>query len=238
MNRINRITLSLIAFAAAATMTTACSDPNDDEPTVYTDIVSFTSQTDKGSSFTLRKEGDSPLVTLTSATRLRPQDFKTGTRIVLQYIPESGNQYESGPVRLYAAMNVQGSEVLEGTAASTDNWASHGMMIYSVNRTGEFLNIFGQGKYSTKPDFKLYIDSSTLDAEYPEVHMVFRDDNQLMSSNHIVYGSFDISSVWERPTCKGIHFYSSGINAGGYIPILKADNPDIEPSDPDVDITI
>ena len=36
MNRINRITLSLIAFAAAATMTTACSDPNDDEPTVYT----------------------------------------------------------------------------------------------------------------------------------------------------------------------------------------------------------
>ena len=68
MNRINRITLSLIAFAAAATMTTACSDPNDDEPTVYTDIVSFTSQTDKGSSFTLRKEGDSPLVTLTSAT--------------------------------------------------------------------------------------------------------------------------------------------------------------------------
>ena len=97
MNRINRITLSLIAFAAAATMTTACSDPNDDEPTVYTDIVSFTSQTDKGSSFTLRKEGDSPLVTLTSATRLVRRTSKPAHASCSSIFPKAGTNTKADP---------------------------------------------------------------------------------------------------------------------------------------------
>jgi len=238
MNRIKRITLSLLACTALLLTAGACSNPEDDNPTVYTDIVSFVSQNADGASFTLQKSGDSPVVTLTSTTRLRAEDFRTGTRIVLQYIPESGIQYESGPVRLYAAMNVQGSEVLEGTAASTSGWKSENLRIFSVERTGTFINIYAEGNYTFRPDFKLYIDSSTIDDEYPEVHMVYADDNPLQSTSHIIYGSFDISSVWNRQTCKGIHFYSPDNTAGSYFPILKTGTAVIGPSNPDVDITI
>lgn len=238
MTRIKQFTLSLMACAALTAALASCTNPEDDSPQVYTDIVSFVSQTSEGSSFTLRKAGDSPLVTLTSTTRLRPEDFKTGTRIVLQYIPENGKQYESGPVRLYQAMNVQGSEVAQGTAESTDNWRSDGLRILSVDRTGEFVNVYAQGLYSFKPEFTLYIDSSTLADEYPAVHLVYKDDNPLQSSTHIVYGSFDISEVWNLPGCKGVHFYSADLNANGYFPILKEYKSDLGPTTPDVDITI
>ena len=71
----------------------SCSDKpkNDYYPEdMMVDIATYVSSSDNGSVFTLRKDGDSPLVTLTSTRVINENMFKPNTRVLIQYVPESG----------------------------------------------------------------------------------------------------------------------------------------------------
>ena len=76
------------------------------------DLVTYEGCTDggDGSRFTFRQVDDSPLITLISPTLL-PAETTAGTRMIIRYIPESGEAYTSSNITLLSAARINQSPV-------------------------------------------------------------------------------------------------------------------------------
>ncbi len=229
--------LSILLAAAAIVGMTSCN--SNDDPTgsyeyICNDIVTYLGNADGKSTFTFRKEGDSPLVTLTSPQMLQQSQFKPDSRILISYSPQSGKQYTSGPITLIAAMNVEGNgdPVKTATAESTSNWRSEEINVASLFRSGEYLNVQFTGAVGADvPVTNLYVDEATLESECPELHIVFGPFNSVTQTTYVFYGSWNISSVWNLPTCKSIKvcYKNAGGAMGGSVTIVKENGGLIKP---------
>lgn len=92
------------AFVAAVIFfTTSC---NTSEPgtgtQIYIDIVTVQSRTETGTTFTCRKEADSPLATYFTSQVISGNFLKEGDRILIQYTADQG-RYVSGNINVFAA---------------------------------------------------------------------------------------------------------------------------------------
>lgn len=201
-------------FAALALAFVACnnSEPVDPEPTYFTDFATVENITEGGTTLTLRKENDSPLVTLNTKQVMDDKIFAIGNRVVIQYIPASGVQYQTGMVQLVNAVNALGlgAEVPESTSLATSGWQSSQVELYSALRTGNYINIVFQA--ATAPETavaELYVDKESLGAEYPELHLVFKPAKGVDESLNVyaLYMSYSIADIFAIPTVKGVRLY-------------------------------
>lgn len=205
---------AIILFVIAGVFTTSCSSKTtspDTPDNICVDFATFVSTSDEGSVFTLRKNGDSPLVTLTAAVKVDISQLKPNTRVLIQYLPSGGQApYESGPITLYGIGFIFTGDVEAQPLATIESWASDVIKLMSMTRSGEYLDIWAQGNYSTNATkFCLVADEATLDDEYPQLYLVFESDNG-WGYPHQLYASFTLGNVWDRPTCKGVtvHFHN------------------------------
>lgn len=223
-------------LAGAMLLGASSCNSDSDEPTeiaMFNDFATYTSS-GTGSTFTLRKEGDSPLVTLTTSQNLPENQFKDGTRLFISYTPATGQQYMSGPITLIGAMNVEGSGSTpeEKTAAETSDWLSDAINVASLMRTGDYINVQFTGALGSQTAVvHLYADAATIYDEIPEYHLIYGPYSGIATTTYVFYGSWNIGNVWNRSTCKGIKvmYRNAGGAMGGSVTITKPNTGFVKP---------
>lgn len=166
---------SLLASALLLGATASCSDDRGIDGPVEMqlwDIATYEgSGTQGGSVFTFRQVDDSPLITLTSDRSF--EKAESGDRMALRYIPESGKAYTSGPVRLLSASKVTQSDVDLEWKEEFDAWDRDKVYVYSVWRSGDYINFNVRLTYSSEPRiFRLAVPPESLDSDMPDVYLV------------------------------------------------------------------
>jgi len=222
-----------LILAAAALSFSACNSSSD-EPSIstYMDIVTLKSSDQQGSVMTFNKENDSPLVTLTCSQAFSKEQI--GKRIVILYQPLGGIAHaESGDVNVIQAGMVFGSgaEPLPAVVDTLDNWFSDDISYMQAYRAGHYLNLAMQmsSNPQAKPKkFECYVDETTLDNAYPELHIVFKSNAGFDQQALNFYGSYNISSIWSRNNVEGIKVMYNGID-GASITIEKDTSSTIKP---------
>lgn len=178
------------------------------------DIVTYTGrQSDNGGSvFTFRQVDDSPEIVLTS-DKVLPDDVEAGTRLMIRYIPESGESYKSGPVRLLGASKInQGSAETEWKDEYGD-WNRDKVFLYSLWRTGTYLNFHLRLTYSAEPRiFTLVLDPATKDSDVPEFYLVHIMAKETDSHDRAYFASFDIGRIWSDPAVRGVKIHVANTN--------------------------
>lgn len=178
------------------------------------DIVTYTgrSASPGGSIFNFRQVDDSPEIVLTSDRQL-PDDVEPGTRLMIRYIPESGKAYTSGPVTLLSA-----SRINQGPAATEwkddyNVWNRDKVYLYSMWRTGTYINFHLRLTYSTEPRvFTLVLDPSTRDWDVPEFYLVHIMDKVTDNHDRAYFASFDINELWSNPGVRGVRVHVANTN--------------------------
>lgn len=169
------------------------------------DFVTFEARNDNGTTYTLQKSGDSPLITYTSSYTLKDhKDLEAGRRIIILYTRTDGEPYTSGPINLYGYMLTNNT-----TQTLTDfnpMEKSDLVKMTALTRTGQYINM--QLELSThsiqKPKkLELCLDKTTSDTPIPELHLVYQasEPGENYASG---YASFDVQTIWEKPSCTGI----------------------------------
>lgn len=189
----------------------------DDEPSssippeaVY-DFVTLRESSSEGSIFTMRKSGDSPLITYFSDIDFsRIQTIKDGDRLILCYDRAGGDIYTSGNIIVYGYVQLSSTsqDMLTACASDYDGWKCQPMKVNALWRTGDFINLDTELSVfqARRPETLVIVaDNATLDSEYPQLHIYYENaENNDGENPYRVYGSFDISAVWHRPTCRGV----------------------------------
>lgn len=196
---------------------TSCSD--DDKysgmPTsaVY-DFVTIDSTSDKGSVFTMQKNGDSPLISYHAPVNFsKIEGISVGDRIILCYNRTDGETYTSGNIDVYGyalMSNTQKTAVKDSTAQSA-GFACQPMKVNALWRTGRYINVDTEISVfmAARPKtFILAADSTTLNDDVPKLHLYYsNEDGNDGYSPYTIYGSFDINDLWSRNECKGVEIY-------------------------------
>lgn len=184
---------------------TSCGGDEPEDKDYFADLVTY-SASSSGSSFTLVEKDDATPVILTS-TRKLGSDFRTGERVFITYAPQSGERLKSGPIDLLAVSKVygEGNAPEDGTAESTDNWASDEITLENMYLADTYLNIVFKGSIGDgEPLIHLYADINTLGDEYPVLHFTYgpRKDFAVKEVSYIC--SYNLDNIFKRSTCKGV----------------------------------
>lgn len=209
---------TVLAIIFGAAVLPSCNKDKSDDgypDDICVDFATFVSTSDNGTIFTLRKSGDSPLITLTAAVKVDTSKLKPDTRVLIQYVPSGGQApYESGAIALYGIGLIVTGDIDAQPLSEIESWTSQPVKATSITRSGEYLDIWAQGDYDTKiTRFCLAADEATLSDDYPQLYLVFEGDKGI-GYPHQLYASFTLSSVWNLATCKGVtvNYMTSGGN--------------------------
>lgn len=203
------ISFLIILFAVVLGLSVASCNSEDDgamklPDNLCADFATFVSTNDQGSVFTLRKSGDSELITLTAAVKVDTEQIKPGSRVIIQYVPSGGQEvYQSGPITLYGITRILNEGIEEESLETIESWGHDFLNVHTIARSGQYLDIWAEAVCGTNPKrFVLVVDEATLSDEYPQLYLIFvTDDDQ--GRTRQVYASFDLSKVWELESCKG-----------------------------------
>ncbi len=219
-----KLTHYLILAAAALSLGSCNSDSDSPSAGMYMDIVTLKSTDQQGSIMTYNQEDDSPLVTLSCSQAFSKE--QVGKRIVVIYQPINGLAHgESGPVNVIQAGTVFGSgaEPVPAVVDTLDAWYSDHITYLQAYRAGHYLNIamrFDANPSIPPKKFECYVDESTLESDYPELHIVYKGNNDINQQELSYMGSYDISSIWSNRKVCGIKLLYNGID-GSSITIEK-----------------
>ncbi len=232
MTKIIRNLCTALSCAAIGLFAVSCNDDKSNdlpEGTLY-DIVTLVSNNDNGTVFEFQKEGDSPMITLTSTRRVDSEIFKTGDRMLIAYLPLASS-YASGPIELEATGQVINGDIIEGKASDWNSFRTYDQYLTFISRSGQYINVRSELYVRSAPKtYSLVVDEATLDQEYPTAYIIFIPDNEMDATLHTGYASWDISKVWNLPTVKGLKIRLSNTNGDNEF-TFKKDTPQIEPAE-------
>lgn len=210
-NNYSKTSAGLIVAVLLSAMLFSCSK-NDIVPGIPPDLcadfATYVESNTAGSVFTLRKNGDSDLITLTAAgVMVNNEQVKPGNRVIIQYIPSGGQQpYQSGPISLYSITKIINGGVGSESLETIRSWSSDPVKMMTLNRSGQYLDVWAEATFDDSIiRFSLTVDESTVDDSCPQLYLVFESDEKTVVRTHQIYASFDLSSVWDLPTCEGIN---------------------------------
>ena len=183
-------------------MLTACND--NDEPTPsFLIFATYSEATSAGSVFTAQRNLDSPLVTYTTSVVLDGEHYKVGNRYIINFTNDTNRCYESGPINLLYIVDVCNGAITEASRDEIAEVSVDPLEFLMIQREGHYINVQVVAYVHTQPTlFNMYVDRETVNNEIPDVYFGFKSD--VLSSQKQLFGSFDIASVWNLPTCKGI----------------------------------
>lgn len=218
--KLTNLISAILAVITIGLVTVSCnsnsSTPGGFPDNMQTDFATLVSTSNDGTIFTLRKSGDSPLVTLSAAVKVDESVIKVGSRVIISYVPSGGQGvYESGPITLYGLAGVFNAAITKEPMTTIDSWQSQRLKMMMISRSGQYLDIWAELEYKTEPQrFVLAVDESTVDNDFPEVYLVFSSDMTSIGTPRQFYASFDLSSVWDLESCKGlvIHYNDTAGN--------------------------
>lgn len=200
--------LFLLCLPAIASGLTSCNDDNGPDGPVdgsFLDIVTVASADAAGSTFTFRSLNDSPEITLTTTQYFQDATIKPGTRVLLNYMPESGKQFESGPVKVIGFSRCLGQELTVAKTSNSSEWVSSPIYLASMWRSGQWLNLQMVLEVSQSPRrFVLVLDPATENTSEPELHISFEPDISTTAMQQTAYASCNISSLWDKPGVEAI----------------------------------
>lgn len=210
---------SCILTLSAATMLCACSDDDYNDRIMLSDLVSIqASDASTGTTFTFQRYDDSPVITLVDP-KLNIQEELVGHRALLYYYPENGQAYESGNIST-TGLNIVNSDTAVVRPIARYDWNASPVYLNSIWRSGKYLNFRMRLDYSDKPrHFGLVVDSLTLTDPEPQLYLVHNLNGAPENFLRECYASFDISKIWQQPTCESItvHIKDSNLNNDIYI---------------------
>lgn len=106
-----------------------------------------------------------------------------------------------------------GAAPIDAVVDSLDNWNSDQVSYMQAYRSGKYLNLgMILPTFSSLDKFRCYIDVTTLENEYPELHVVYKAKPGYDSASGNFFGSYDISNIWNRPGVKGVKVLYKGTN--------------------------
>lgn len=201
----NRLFAAIVAVTMAVALV-SCRDEGGarNHDFMYSDIVTVASASDAdGTVFTMQRYDDSPLVSYTARNWVASEKI-VGQRVHLFYYTESDEPYVSGPIRIVSVRAITNGAVAEGNPDSP-KWDADAVWLNSIWRTGKYMNLRMRLSYSDKPRyFGLIAEKATLDSEQPQLYLVHNLDGEPQSYLSEIYASFDMSFVWDRPTCRSV----------------------------------
>lgn len=206
----------LCAFLASV----SCGEDGVDGPVDMecTDIVTFEGMEGRAGVFTFRKVDDSPVIRLT-AEGFDPKGVSAGSRMMLRYIPASGKPYTSGGITVTGQAYITQSQTAMEWVPEYDVWADSPVYVYSIWRSGSYLNMHVRLPYVAAPRlFGLVADPSTIADAKPDVYLVhILPDDAALTFTREYYASFDLSPVWDIETVSGITLHVANSNLDKHI---------------------
>lgn len=183
---------------------------------VLYDIVTFDGNIDGRAQFSFRQVDDTPQIILSAGNAaLNTEDIVPGRRLYIAYQPIDGAPaYTSSAINLIKAYKINSGKLsVEESIESFDDWNRDKIYLLAVWRSGEYINLQCRLTYSTDPRiFRIVADTSTLDEPIPDLYLVHSMKKQVDNFERTYYGSFDISAVLDRPTCRGVRLHVADSN--------------------------
>ncbi|MDE6581433.1 MAG: hypothetical protein K2K47_02755 [Duncaniella sp.] len=213
MNHAIRFLLSLLVLASAA----ACHDNDPGAPNeldaAWT-LATFTGNIDGHATFEFRKDGDSPLITLTAHGEVQTNDnLRPQSRVYIAYVPQSGDPYSSGPITLLTLSTITSSAVSVADAATLAGWDTTPVYLLTAWRSGEYINIYCRLPYDKSPRrFALLADETTIDTSRPQLYLCHEMPREVNTFMRAYYASFDISSLLSRTDVEAVDVHINNSN--------------------------
>lgn len=182
---------------------------------VLSDLVTYEGTLGADSmKFSLQQRDDSPLVRLTCRGQFQDTTLKVGDRLLINYVPENGLPYTSGPVSLVGAYPINGGEGLVQNMAKYPLWDRDRVFLYSIWRTGSYINLHTRITYTGKIPriIRMVVDSATVDSAIPQVYFVHQLDTIRDYHDRDNYSSWDMLKVWERSHVRGLDVHVANTN--------------------------
>lgn len=214
-----RISL-IFSLPALILLSLSCSDDqkNESDPCNY-DIVCLKEQTAEGGSiFSMYLPDDNcEIVYRDSRAVIDTSIVAVGNRLMLAY--ESQNApYESGPIRARGYTPIYNSPLMvsvTGIENSIPNWRRDGIYLYSIWRSGDYINIRARLTFTDEArEFVLVIDEEDIHTKnpFPVLHLVHRMTEPLENFQRQIYASFDIGALWHSEWINGVIVKLSNTN--------------------------
>ena len=194
-----------------STCLVSCNDDDKDDVEMFMAFVTYAESSKDGSVFTTRPNNDLPLVTFTSGIVLDSKKYSTGKRYIIGYTTPSNKRFESGPISLMTIMNVTNGKAEEATLNAIQGMQNNLLEVSMLQREGQYLNIEATAPIQFQPKtFGIYVDDETIGNARPDIYIGFETDNT-GGAYRTFFGSFDLSPIWDLPSCEGvrIHFHSN-----------------------------
>lgn len=208
----------MILCLVAGVVLSACNKNSDSpSPVIPTDArydyVTLVTTGKASTTFSMQVSAESEVLTLVANTSLADiQTLKAGDRLIIAFKPVDGvgAELKSGQITLYGYRLLNSTEQMLQTPGQDDfaQMLSVPVEMNTLFRTGQYINtqleIYGQRPVDPSK-FILVLDPSTVNDEYPSLELILEPGPDNVGENlHTYYGSFDISPVWNRKTCKGV----------------------------------
>lgn len=206
MNKILTLIVTSLLFLGVIS---GCSSKTDNAETFISyDIVKLEAQGASGTSFVLyRPNSDDPIVYTDSRKVINTSLVPVGNRLMLGYIP-AGAPYQSGPITAqgYSVINNDTLRVYAPEVFDNDDWRRDGIYIYSIWRTGPYLNVHGKVAFTDVAILRLGMVETDLEdnTPVPTLYLLYRMNNPVDNFEREFYASFDMSNLWENEWCEGI----------------------------------
>ncbi len=208
--------ITMFSLSLASCMDSDNDDYDPNKNTLY-DIVTLTLSNDKGQQFQYQVNEDSEVIILTSSeVRVDTTICPVGNRLLLAYEPTSGVAQQSGTIIVQGYSTIFNDDIRADYIKDYPDWDDDGIYLYSLWRTGTYLNLHGLAPFSNSQTLALMTDSATIDNEYPEVYVIYRTEQERDSYDRALYASFDIASLWNKKTCKGLNVHIKNTNLEKY----------------------
>lgn len=230
-----RPSLHLFAIAMLALCTWSCRNqdgPDEVWPEVE-DIVTFEGNNSRGAVLTFNRVDDSPLITLQAQVPLTGEGMTPGTRLLARYRPASGRPYTSGDIELTGTKEINNGPLRIGDLTEFPDWDRDGVYVYSLWRSGSYINLFCRLTYDRQPRvFMLMLDEATEGDPVPQLYLVHTlATDGVNSHDRQAMASFDIANLWDRPGVQAvdIHVANTNLTDAGVFTFAKAPAADQNP---------
>lgn len=215
MKSIKAIAIAIIS--ALMLGITSCNTDSDGYNTEMSTVMVFAtlkSVNTNSCSFTFQEKDDSPEVTVTCAAQLN-SNYTVGKRYIVIYLTDNEDPFTSGPVTLQSIVDIYNGDIQSASATQIAGLNNLTVKTATPSRSGEYINVVSEstrgGFTTSEVTYNIYVDETTIDNEIPDAYVVLGSTGTSYTTTTNYYGSFNISSVWNRTTCRGlkVHYTNS-----------------------------
>lgn len=193
-----RLILALMLLPLLA----ACGDEPRDYGDFLTNIVTYDGVEDDLAKFSFQTRDDLPEQHLLCRVSL-PEGIEAGQRCLLRYTVVASRTDGSREVRADAFSAIPTDVARMAPHADMATLPETDVSVTSLWRSGRYINLNGWLPYTGKKyQLMLVADEQTLDSSTVEARIVYNTMGEQTAFDRRVYASFDIASLWSRPTCR------------------------------------